>query len=70
MTKHKIKTDFSKPYHAMPHDRQKTEAPWKKILSGRHLPLLYGILFLPSWRLPVCLLSTKHFSAYRNRTYS
>ena len=63
MTKHKVKTDFSKPYHAMPHDRQKTEAPWKKILSGRHLPLLYDIL-LPAV-MGICLYAFEYETLFR-----
>lgn len=44
MTKHKIRTDFSKPFHETPRDGKQKEMPWKKIRPDKFLPLTYGIL--------------------------
>lgn len=63
MTKHKMRTDFSKPFHATPHDRKQKETTWKKFRPDKVLPLIYEI-FLPIV-MGICLYAFESETLFR-----
>lgn len=44
MTRTHVRTDFSQPSKAKGHPQDATKQPWKKVVTGKALPYLYGLL--------------------------